>query len=512
MEKGKPAEQTYVSHKVLGKLYDQVERVAFNPAFTAPFDARVLNAFHLKEEVLDEARSLKRDYDAHMHRIMAQHAIKTEFEVWSTFVMEHNSSNDFKFHEQIGSISSALKDRFRNLCVQRAGGKQYEVLGPFVAAMYKATSDEMAIAVKQCSEEQSVSGRKRPLRMMRPDTMPLMSFPWLFQDVLGRIAKLNAFGSGQSNSMTSLMPGTAIAHDSAPSIGAKKSRNDPQTVNVVDDIKSAEGITHRGGLLELQFGDSKERSGSQYSPDRDNAITRQIELPAESSAQSGNRSSVVDSSVVDITYDHTKSDFPRVAATLNHSESGSPNLHANLHGNISNKRMNIECDSQPNPSHSNVQLMKSSASPETPDRAVDFHFLDDAHSQTSPIPGRKQARTLEDHVGSRTVLRTKEKASDLDLSLTANEMPKRSETESVLDGTTEQRQGKMSKHESEKATKDADEKKNDEKKNQQIRGGQSSTETGKEEGEGDEEESEGETVQLRQKADTMHDWLADFAD
>ncbi|KAL9100682.1 MAG: hypothetical protein Q9163_003969 [Psora crenata] len=273
MEKDKPATQTYISGKVLGQLYDEVERVAFAPAFTAPFDQRILNAFHLEKDMLDEAKAVKRQYDAHMHRIMAQHAIKTEFEVWSTFVLQHNSSNDFKFHEKIGSVSKALKEQFRSICKEKAGGNPYEQLGPFVAAMYKVTSDEMAAAVRECNNgDAAVGGSEPPSREMKPDTMPLISFPWLFQDMLGKIAKLNAFGPGQPDWTASQRSGTNIARNSAPYTTARKPLTETATVDIVDDITTAEGVTHRGDLLELQFGNPKLELDREHFPDRKNVI------------------------------------------------------------------------------------------------------------------------------------------------------------------------------------------------------------------------------------------------
>jgi RNA-dependent RNA polymerase len=115
----KPKEQIYVSHKVLGKLYDQVERIDFVPCFENPFDKRILEAYKLDDQLLEDAAAVKEQYDAAMRRIMAQHDIATEFEVWSTFVLHHaNQSKDYKFHEEMGEISSALKDRFRQACYE----------------------------------------------------------------------------------------------------------------------------------------------------------------------------------------------------------------------------------------------------------------------------------------------------------------------------------------------------------------------------------------------------------
>lgn len=240
MEK-KNKNKEYHSRKVLGKLYDRVERVAFVPVFTTDFDEQILKAFGHKEDILIQARLLKRGYDDHMRRIMAQHRIKTEYEVWSTFAMSHNGTNDYKFGEEIGRISSALKDQFRETCYQKAGGKTYEELAPFVAAMYKVTAEEMTKAIKE-HEEASTS--------MTAESMPFMTFPWLFQDVLGKIAKLNAFGPGQADPSSNLDDGTRLAREAAPGAILKTARA-PIITNPEDDLRTAQGITHRGDTLEL---------------------------------------------------------------------------------------------------------------------------------------------------------------------------------------------------------------------------------------------------------------------
>lgn len=181
MEKqNRPRENVYHSRKVLGQLYDQVERVDFVPIFDAPFDDRILRAYKVGSRMLEEAAVLKRQYDAAMKRIMAQHAIRTEFEVWSTFVMYHSkASNDYKFHEEIGHISMALKERFRAQCYEKAGSKDFKDLAPFVAAIYIVTAEEVGEALKKMKTRGAE---------MTAEKMPMMSFPWLFKEVLGRIA------------------------------------------------------------------------------------------------------------------------------------------------------------------------------------------------------------------------------------------------------------------------------------------------------------------------------------
>ena len=263
MEKiGKQQHQIYTSKKVLGQLYDQVERIDFVPAFAAPFDTRILQAYTLDESILQSAREIKEQYDAHMRRIMAQQEIKTEFEVWSTFVLQHSStSNSFKYHEQIGEISMALKDQFRLICHERAGGKDYEHIGPFVAAMYEVTAREVTAAVEECHRMRILGGQEKPLREMTPSTMPLMSFPWLFQDILGKIAKK----SNGKNVDTLSIRGQIGTEASIHQVGIEASqpkpgRVSPGTLNSGDYLKTSNGTTRPGELLEL-FGRSSESYG-----------------------------------------------------------------------------------------------------------------------------------------------------------------------------------------------------------------------------------------------------------
>ncbi|KAL8725364.1 MAG: hypothetical protein Q9181_006444 [Wetmoreana brouardii] len=188
MEKAnKPKDNIYHSRKVLGQLFDQVERVDFIPVFRAPFDMRILRAYNIEPKMLKDAAVLKRQYEAAMRRIMAQHAIKTEFEVWSTFVMSHSkASNDYKFHEEIGRISKALKDGFRAQCCKVAGATNpddIKAMGPFVVAMYTVTANEIEEAVERAKAKDA--GGEGGFRW---EKMPMMSFPWLFQGMLGRIA------------------------------------------------------------------------------------------------------------------------------------------------------------------------------------------------------------------------------------------------------------------------------------------------------------------------------------
>ena len=235
-KKKKRKDQFYVSHKILGQLYDQIEKIDFSPDFSAPFDRRILDAYDIPSPLLATAHHIKKEYDAAIRRIMAKLDIKTEFEVWSNFVLAHNKPNgDFKFHEEIGQLSGALKCQFRDLCIEAAGGKDFEQLGLFVAAMYQTTAEEIAAVMKECNQT---------MRQIKPASMPLMSFPWIFQDVLGKIAKVNttpfSISSTSTESLTKHVVQTQFVK-SAPRKG--------QGVVDAPDLETAQGVIHQGDVF-----------------------------------------------------------------------------------------------------------------------------------------------------------------------------------------------------------------------------------------------------------------------
>ena len=187
-KKGKPAEAIYKSQKILGQLYDMVQTVTFSPLNDTPFDSRILRAYDIDQEMLREAKEIKSEYDDAIKRIMAQHAMDTEFEVWSAFCLSHNfEKKDFTFAEELGRIISAVKDRFRKICVASAGGQNWEKLGPFVAAMYAVTAAEVTDALnarKEAKQMRDVEAAANKASL----ALPFISFPWIFDRELGKIA------------------------------------------------------------------------------------------------------------------------------------------------------------------------------------------------------------------------------------------------------------------------------------------------------------------------------------
>ncbi|ESZ97230.1 hypothetical protein SBOR_2395 [Sclerotinia borealis F-4128] len=242
----KPKSQQYHSSKILGQLYDKVESVQFVPQYEEPFDKRILRAYQLDDAILKAARQAKSKYDIAMRRILAQQEIRTEFEVWSTFILSKpRVGSDYKLQEEMASITGALKDRFRLVCIEKAGGKDFSVLGPFVAAMYKVTKEELDIALAECRTTRMVNGMEVPKRQMKPEAMPLISFPWLFEKELGRIATgieaIDDFEEIGFHTFSINKPQTT-----APKRPREQSRQEE------DFVKQENGvIIHRGEILDL---------------------------------------------------------------------------------------------------------------------------------------------------------------------------------------------------------------------------------------------------------------------
>ncbi|KAH6855124.1 RNA dependent RNA polymerase-domain-containing protein [Chaetomium sp. MPI-CAGE-AT-0009] len=188
MEKAKA--KSYRSTSVLGKLYDMVDKEVFDNRenYTLPFDDRILKRFELGHALLKEARKIKTQYDIAMRRIMGQLEIRTEFEVWATFVMtKPRVGTDYKVQEKVGREAAGLKKQFRDMClkvVEEHGFNRLE----FIAAMYKVTWEETRIALYEARQPHVLPDGTVGLRRVTARSMPLISFPWLFPDDMGKIA------------------------------------------------------------------------------------------------------------------------------------------------------------------------------------------------------------------------------------------------------------------------------------------------------------------------------------
>ncbi|TID17510.1 RdRP-domain-containing protein [Venturia nashicola] len=270
MEK-KHAKGQYHSEKILGQLYDMVKLVDFIPDYDAPFDERVLQAHEVSEEMLQRAAEIKEQYDTDIRRIMAQHDIDTEFEVWSTFVMSHNGEKrDYSFAEELGQIVNSIKSMYREICVKASGGDSFETLQPFVTAMYKATERQMRAALNECNTTKIVGGMKVPARKMDSKNMPLMSFPWVFDRELGMIAS----GIFYSSESVSRQQGTQKRTTKRATAAGP---DNP------DAIETADGVVPKGELIDF-FQKDKHMDNdlpSPIRPQQDTEQARRIEAAIE---------------------------------------------------------------------------------------------------------------------------------------------------------------------------------------------------------------------------------------
>jgi RNA-dependent RNA polymerase len=246
-----PEHQIYHSQKVLGMLYDQVQLVDFKPQWENPFDKRILNAFDLRNDTLNKAMELKTSYDELLRRLMAKHGIETEFEAWSVFVLVHNhESRDYKFAEEFGRTIGALKSKYREECrvaagVGAEGTAEGSLLGRFVAAMYTVTAKEMEAALSEChTKTKIVGGEEVPVRLMQPEHMPLISFPWLFPSELGKIA---------TGGTVTRQLNTLHIQENVPMRQKKHVGSTMVAESEVGVVETEAGVTRYGELLDLDF-------------------------------------------------------------------------------------------------------------------------------------------------------------------------------------------------------------------------------------------------------------------
>lgn len=183
----KPFSQVYHSKKILGQLYDTVTAPDFVPNLAMPFDSRILTSSLVgaSEPFMGVARDLKVEWDTSMRQVMAQYEIKTEFEVWSTFVLQHGGAlRDYKIQEDLGRLVGVLRRGFRQTCYDKAGPDN---IASLVLAMYRVTEEQMSAALKAQKEEKIL--REDPKNVIVNSTeLPLITFPWVFPEVLGDLA------------------------------------------------------------------------------------------------------------------------------------------------------------------------------------------------------------------------------------------------------------------------------------------------------------------------------------
>lgn len=180
----------YKSRGILGQLYDAVITPPFAPNLDKPFDSRILASPLApgSDEFMEFACSLKSEYDTSMRQIMAQYEIHTEFEVWSSFVLRHGFVlKDYKMQEDLGAIVGTLRRGFQRQCYDKVGRHDGPIFS-LVIAMYRVTQEQVAAALE--ARREGKRQREDLLNVEINSTeLPLISFPWLFPGILGKIAR-----------------------------------------------------------------------------------------------------------------------------------------------------------------------------------------------------------------------------------------------------------------------------------------------------------------------------------
>ncbi|KAL6880967.1 RdRP domain-containing protein [Trichoderma novae-zelandiae] len=183
---------SYKSEKALGGIYDRVKQqsIQFQPDWETAFDQRILNRFELGNETLKDARRIKSQYDNAVRRILVHHNLETEFELYTSWAMSKPPiGSEYKRQEDLGKEFDAVKQRFRDACIEAAGGHEEAKVDRFVAAMYKVTEQEVKIALFEHHRgPTNEAGVMKAARELQPKSMPLISFPWIFPWVMIRVA------------------------------------------------------------------------------------------------------------------------------------------------------------------------------------------------------------------------------------------------------------------------------------------------------------------------------------
>ncbi|KAJ5426050.1 hypothetical protein N7465_001120 [Penicillium sp. CMV-2018d] len=219
----------YKSTKILGQLYDAVVTPDFVPKLEKPFDSRILNSplAPASETYMEYARELKAEFDMNMRQIMAQYEINTEFEVWSTFVLRHGFViRDYKMQEDLGRIVGTLRRGFRHQCYDKVG-RHGGNIPALVIAMYRVTQEQVAAAL-EARRKEALQREDLSIVEVNSTELPLISFPWIFPDVLGDVA------TGRARQ--TLVSEGQVGVDSANPIGDGLVFTHNQILKIVEDM------------------------------------------------------------------------------------------------------------------------------------------------------------------------------------------------------------------------------------------------------------------------------------
>ena len=164
---------SYKSYSVLGQIYDMVKKMEIVFDYGHRFDHRIIQRYDPTWDELLKARALKAQYDSMVTKIMGQHEIGHELELFTTFVLSKSKfSRNYQRGEDIGVIRDALHERFIRAAIKVAGPREGEKFQRLAAACYRVTWEDLQRAAEHEQDE----------------IKPYVTFPWVFYKELGQIA------------------------------------------------------------------------------------------------------------------------------------------------------------------------------------------------------------------------------------------------------------------------------------------------------------------------------------
>lgn len=231
-----PRKREYKSTSACGQLFDRVDLVAFVPRVDNPFDRRVLTFYtDLPNNLLLQAKKIKGAYDSAIDRIMNQYEIQTEFEVCTSFILQHSRIvGAYELHTNVADLYEQVKQQYTQEIITLVGGSEQPKLWPFVCAMYQVTADAVASAVTA----QLNAGYEEVDQQL----LPKISYPWLFSRELGKIARHHDFISHHQQRAAELQKSQAKQDE--PDQGQAVDREDPSSQATADSA-AAQYQDHR---------------------------------------------------------------------------------------------------------------------------------------------------------------------------------------------------------------------------------------------------------------------------
>ncbi|PKY19633.1 RdRP-domain-containing protein [Rhizophagus irregularis] len=212
---------TYISEKVLGILYRSINEEAFNPSYQMVLDDRL----HVQgyKTYVEEARKIKRTYDADIKGLMNQYGVKTEFEVTSGYIvntiinLERKKSRDI--NKSVMDAFISIRRHYRKLFEEEFYGKGTNIISPVAHNRMRAKAAAWYFVTYH------------PAELKGNPSERMISFPWVAYDVLCDI--VNETSESNVNNVINIKPNVKNKQKTA----GKKSKSN--TINVLpknDDI------------------------------------------------------------------------------------------------------------------------------------------------------------------------------------------------------------------------------------------------------------------------------------